>query len=454
VVSDRQGRWIFVGLRELVGETCIGEYVTARTQAGMRAARRFAAEHRAATGSGLAERIQVLTPEKFGRKLTNICYRCGWPLVGLNLPWVFSRFAATATAARKARRGRRHDFVLILPGCSAPSRKQPGRRRDSFYRPRLFMDARGPGLPGAFFAWETPRDPHSRRRDGKFARRGRFVDLAVTGGTLAGRDLDKPEKIARSVVLCWPKPIDDNLERLRAEMSAVVEIFLVHRRLLASLGVAPWKARSTGSLVAAALDHTGAVPPLAKLAGVAPELRAAMAATLLGGDTSARLCQQVVPAVLLDRNGDYCRGFSAIRLQCLLSCERIRWEPVDPDWLRFEVSTLTPDLCALGLVFAIVRPAREVLPSRPETRPEQRRVRHPHRPAPLRRPVAVPRAGLSVVLGHLRRGPRARAGLASRARRLPLEPAAARVADRAAGGSSPRGSGTGGPARGAVAGRT
>jgi hypothetical protein len=31
LVSDRQGRWIFVGLREMVGETCIGEYVTART---------------------------------------------------------------------------------------------------------------------------------------------------------------------------------------------------------------------------------------------------------------------------------------------------------------------------------------------------------------------------------------------------------------------------------------
>jgi hypothetical protein len=94
-----------------------------------------------------------------------------------------------------------------------------------------------------------------------------------------------------------------------------------------------------------------------------------MAASLYGGDTSAHLCNQIIPAVVADRSGDYTRCFSALGLQRLYTCARIAFEPVDAQWLKAEVSAPNPDVLALGLVFALVRPAGEVLPCRAETRP-------------------------------------------------------------------------------------
>lgn len=368
VVTDRRGRWKFALLWELIGEAVVGEYLTARTQAGMRLARAYVGSHRAATNPGFTERIRVLHPEQFGRKLTNLCYRSGWPLVGLNLPSLLTRLAANAAPARKPKQGPRHVFVLSLPGCGAESRKEACRWRDSFFRPRLIMDPRGPGLSGAFFRWETPRDVRSRRFDGDHPRRGRFVDVAVVAGALAGDDVEAPRWVAALFGVEWPSDRKSGIGRLRAEMTSVVEIYIAERRLLTAVGVAPWRAWSTGSLVVASLDGTGAVPPSAKL-DVAPELLAAMTAAMLGGDTSYRLTHEVVPTVLVDRNGDYARCYSALGLQRLITCGRISWEPVDPAWLRQQVSTLEPDLGALGLTFALARFRGENASARVEVRP-------------------------------------------------------------------------------------
>lgn len=368
VVTDRAGRWKFAALVELIGEMVIGEYLTARTPADMTLARRYVSCHRAATAPGLADRIPVLSSAQFGRKVTNLGYRSGWPLVGIDLPWQLSRLAERTAPARRARYGSHHVFVLGQPGCGAPSRQTPGRWRDSYFRPRLFMDPRGPGHTGAFFSWETPVDHRSRRRDGDRARRGRFVDVAVIAGALAGRQVERVHDVAGLFGLAWPDGRSSGIDRLRAETSAVTEIYRAERRLLATLGVAPWRAWSAGSLVAAALDATGADPPAAKLE-VPPDLLGAMSAAMLGGDTAYRLTNEVVPALLVDRNGDYVRCYSALGLQRLLTCARITVEPVDLAWLTEQVSTLEPDLKALGLVFALARFNGETASSRVELRP-------------------------------------------------------------------------------------
>jgi hypothetical protein len=111
------------------------------------------------------------------------------------------------------------------------------------------------------------------------------------------------------------------------------------------------------------------VPPLAKLTDAPAELLAAMAASFLGGETSARLLRQLVFAVLVDRTWDYVRCWSALGLQRLLTCERIVCREVEPGWLVRAVSTLEPDLQPLGLCFAQVRPRGEVLSARVEARP-------------------------------------------------------------------------------------
>lgn len=371
VACNQHQRWRYALLREMVGGVVVAEYATAATPYGEKSLRRYARQHRADTGPGFSGRLHVLTPEQFGHRLWNLAYRDRWLLVGAELPWQLSRIAmATAPARRPVKQGRRHELVLTLPGCAALSKKED-RLRQSFYRDRIFIDPRGPGKLGAFVSFGTPRDPRSQRRQGPFLYRGRFADVVVMGGALAGHDLSCPAEAARLVGISWPPPTGAPIERLRGEAAAVTATYVAQRELLGNLGVAPHKAFSTGSLVRAALDATGAVPPAAKLVEISPDRLALAAASLLGGDTSARLVHQLLPCLLVDRSGDFARCFSATGWQRAWTCDAIPVEDVDPAWVEGQVATLEPDLAALGQVFCLVRMRGEHMPARVEVRKGQ-----------------------------------------------------------------------------------
>jgi len=198
-------------------------------------------------------------------------------------------------------------------------------------------------------------------------RRGRFVDVQVMAGALAGGQVTSLDDACD--VLGIAPPTGDGIDRLRAETTTIAHLYREGARLLAGLGVAPWRAFSTGSLASAALDHAGLIPPLEKL-DVPDELLAGMAAAFQGGTTSAKLLRQPVPAALVDRTGDFPRAFSVLGLQWLLLAEQIGVEEVNPEWLTEQVATTEPDLKALGLVFAFVEPDSTSLPVRVEIQPD------------------------------------------------------------------------------------
>ncbi|MGD0811812.1 MAG: hypothetical protein ABSA91_19205, partial [Acidimicrobiales bacterium] len=261
VACNQRQRWQYAVLRELVGGAVVAESATAPTPHGLRALRHYAGQHRADVGPGFSGSLHILTPEQFGHRVWNLAYRDGWLLVGADLPWHLSRLAmATAPARRPTRQGRRHEIVVTLPGCAAPSKKD-GRLRQSFFRDRVFLDPRGPGRPGAFISFGTPRDRKSQHRRGPLLYRGRFADVVVTGGALAGRDLTGPAEAAGLVGATWPKRSGRTVDELKAVAAAVTATYLAQRELVAKLGVSPDRAYSTGSLVRAALDATGALPP-------------------------------------------------------------------------------------------------------------------------------------------------------------------------------------------------
>lgn len=360
------GGWVAC-LREVVAGGVISEFLSGA--GSLDTIREYADRNRAATEPGMTPDIIVLPPEKFGRMIVTLGYRNGWPLVGADLLGTFATIALSAEPGRAPRqdpegktRRRRHEFIITLPGCAAPSRRHPGTRfRTSWWRPQLLIDPRDAG--GAFIQWGTPHHESARRFDGRLFRRGRFVDVRVMASALAGGQV---ESLAGACdVLGITPPTGDGIDRLRAETGTITDLFREGSRLLAGLGVAPWKAFSTGSLAGAVLDHANLTPPLAKL-DVPEDLLAGMAASFQGGTTSANLLRQPVPATLVDRTGDFPRAFSALGLQRLLLAERIEVEEIDPEWLTEQVATTEPDLQALGLVFAFIKPDSTTLPVRVE----------------------------------------------------------------------------------------
>lgn len=366
LVTDEHDRWTFGSLRELHSEACHKEYLTAATDEGMARLRRYAKGHRAEVFPGMADRITVLPPRKFVRRLITVCYWNRWPLIGANLPRTLTRLAWDAYPSRprsdpeRVVQGRRRDFRLLL--ADLDSRRVPGKRVRDWHRPDLFVEAGG---SGAFFRWAKPWWDEGRPHHS-----GQFADLLTIGDALNGRsDLSDLEAVARTFDVEWPALDDDTdpIDRLRAETTVAVSVYLAERIILAGLGMAPWRCWSTGSLAALALDQAKLVPPAAKLdETVLPEYMARMTASFLGGETAAQRIRQLLPISLIDRSSDFIRCATVTGAVDLLTCESIGCEPVDPDWLREQVSTLEPDLSAVGLCFAVVFPQGEILARRRE----------------------------------------------------------------------------------------
>jgi len=217
-------------LREIVAGVVISEFLSsAGSPEAIGELHNYAKVNRAATEPGMTPDIIVLLPEKFGRMIVTLGYRNGWPLIGADLLGLFATLALSAEPGRAPRqdpegktRRRRHEFIITLPGCAAPSRRHSGTRlRTSWWRPQLLIDPRDAG--GAFLQWGTPHHESARRYEGKMLRRGRFVDVQVMAGALAGGQVTSLDDACD--VLGIAPPTGDGIDRLRAEASIISDLY-------------------------------------------------------------------------------------------------------------------------------------------------------------------------------------------------------------------------------------
>jgi hypothetical protein len=225
------------------------------TPAEMAVVDRYVREHASATGGHL----RLLTREEFVRRVfLPLAAVAGARVVGFNLPFDLSRIACGWVAARNG------GFTLwLLESVDAEGRRWPDR-----FKPMIRIKALDSRRNFISFAPSPELDP--RYRDGKFVRRGRFLDLRTLSYTFTDRKLSLDGAAAEFGLEVRKAHVEEHgvltAEYIDYNRQDVTVTWQLHQALISEweqhpIDLAPEEGYSPAAISKAYLRAMGVTPP-------------------------------------------------------------------------------------------------------------------------------------------------------------------------------------------------
>jgi hypothetical protein len=366
VHADDRERVTLATTWELVGYTAIDELLYA--DAGRLARLRdYAKDKRPDVPVGIVSDLGVKPLQRLGPFVSRRHYRARSTLIAWDLPCTLGRIAAHI--GRK--RGSSDGFSLSLVGCGAVN--DEGGYRDAWFHPRYAVTSSGTGQLGAFIGTGIPRDEASRYSGRE---RLRSVDLQVFASALAGDVISSPQEACELFGVSWLAKDLGDPDRLRAEATALVELYrvLVEELHDVAPGLPPDRVWSTGSLATWALKRAKLGSPSSKTTEIDLYYLGESAAGFGGGRIEARMPGIATGVGLADVSKMYPTMLSTLGLSPFYRAESFGVEDVDTEQVRqllvsrsWRVDRNTWG--ELGPLFVTIRPHGETLPIHVEWTP-------------------------------------------------------------------------------------
>jgi hypothetical protein len=190
-IADNKDRPIATLFREWLDGWTVEEGITIHHDVAAESAMEWAALQRPDLAPGMVAEFRVLTSYQLSRKIISRCYQRCVPLVGWDLAWQLGCLAGHVGRSVGG------SFSICLLGCG---KEVNGKWKESKYRPRIRIVARGSGQAGAFIRWLAPFDEASRAK----GHGQRFVELTSLSSTVCGGEISSPKQAAELLDIDWP----------------------------------------------------------------------------------------------------------------------------------------------------------------------------------------------------------------------------------------------------------